>query len=296
MSQGPTIWIKFSGWFQCRLATDPDPSDEPRGVSGYVRAVAGEPDLDRIIRLQPAHAVCRSHCPAIGVSVVGVFGDPRYAAADHPLIGAPVELLDDAKFEGRNHILAEDGFEAVVPCHLRLQKGEFILQRKFAHTSTFPPATSDDFQMFAQLQATGINISPGAIGEATGIFDLGSVWTARIDELQKELAKSQSDVEKAALSARITAMKNPANARFFAARMLYSVPLGGTFIVTDTAAWLPGKTSTAVPWPLEFWCGAWDPDALSGYMVGFLGVPTEDASPLVEGIATMMADPHQERR
>ena len=39
------IWLKFTGWFQCRLATDPDPTDEPRGVSGYVRAVAGEPDL-----------------------------------------------------------------------------------------------------------------------------------------------------------------------------------------------------------------------------------------------------------
>ena len=40
--------IEFNGWFQCRLATDPDPYDEPRGVSGYVHAYAGEPDLDRL--------------------------------------------------------------------------------------------------------------------------------------------------------------------------------------------------------------------------------------------------------
>jgi hypothetical protein len=33
------VWLKFGGWFQCRLATDPDPCDEPRGVSGYVHAV-----------------------------------------------------------------------------------------------------------------------------------------------------------------------------------------------------------------------------------------------------------------
>ena len=68
------IWLKFNGWFQCRLATDPDPTDEPRGVSGYVRAVAGEPDLDRILRLQPP-VVQRSYCPQVGVKVRAVFGD-----------------------------------------------------------------------------------------------------------------------------------------------------------------------------------------------------------------------------
>src|SRR5262249_14585732 len=125
------VWIKFAGWFQCRLATDPDPCDEPRGVSGYVRAVAGEPDLDRIIRLQPKGTTPRSHCPALGVSVVAVFGDARHAPASHPLLGATVELLDDPKFEGRNHILAEDGVEAIVPCHLRIRKGRFVAQRKF---------------------------------------------------------------------------------------------------------------------------------------------------------------------
>ncbi len=44
--------ITFAGWAQCRLPTDPDPYDEPRGVSGYMYAYAGEPDLDRLIRFQ----------------------------------------------------------------------------------------------------------------------------------------------------------------------------------------------------------------------------------------------------
>src|SRR5512133_460655 len=42
--------LHFAGWFQCRLATDPDPADEPRGVSGFTFAYPGEPDLDRVIR------------------------------------------------------------------------------------------------------------------------------------------------------------------------------------------------------------------------------------------------------
>ena len=228
MSRGPTIWVKFSGWFQCRLPTDPDPSDEPRGVSGYVRAVAGEPDLDRVIRLQPVGATPRSHCPTIGVTVVRVLGDPRHGPDEHPLVGAAVDLLDDAKFEGRNHILAEDGLEAVVPCHLRIKKDGFVVQRRFADAFSFPPVTADDFQKFAQLQATGVNISPGAIGEATGTFNLAPVWKARTAELQKDLAVAHSDIERAALSSRIESMSNPGNARFFAARMLYSIPLGGS--------------------------------------------------------------------
>jgi hypothetical protein len=212
------------------------------------------------------------------------------------LLGAAVDFLDEPKFEGRNHIVAEDGFEGVVPCHLRIQKDNFLVQRKFADAFNFPPVTADDFDMFGKLQATGVNISPGAIGEATGIFDLAPVWEARTAELQKDLAAAKSDVERAALSSRIASMSDPNNARYFAARMLYSIPLGGSVSTADPQGLLPGKPSAAVAWPLEFWCGAWDPDALCGFMVGFLAIPTEAASDAAKNIAAMMADPRNERR
>jgi len=38
--------ISFEGFWQCRLATDPDPSDEQRGVSGFTYSVAGETLLE----------------------------------------------------------------------------------------------------------------------------------------------------------------------------------------------------------------------------------------------------------
>lgn len=44
--------INFEGYWQCRQATDPDPSEDPRGVSGYTYAFGNESDLDLIIRLQ----------------------------------------------------------------------------------------------------------------------------------------------------------------------------------------------------------------------------------------------------
>ena len=62
--------ISCAGWALLRLPTDPDPSDEPRGVSGYTFAFAGEPDLDRILYLQPpANFAPRSQSPPLGVRV-----------------------------------------------------------------------------------------------------------------------------------------------------------------------------------------------------------------------------------
>lgn len=40
------IEISFEGYWQCRLATDPDPSDEQRGVSGFTYSVVGESLLE----------------------------------------------------------------------------------------------------------------------------------------------------------------------------------------------------------------------------------------------------------
>src|SRR4051794_3229551 len=65
-----SLVLAFEGWCSLRQPTDPDPFDEPRGVSGYSFAFAGEPDLDRVINLQPRPGgVYRSHGPELGVSV-----------------------------------------------------------------------------------------------------------------------------------------------------------------------------------------------------------------------------------
>ena len=289
-----SLWLKFSGWFQCRLATDPDPCDEPRGISGYAHALAGEPHLDRIIRLQPEGTVPRSHCPKIGVTVTAVTGDARRFKL-HPLLGAAVELLDSPKFEGRNHILAEDGFEAIVPFHLRIRQGKFRLQRNFDDSFKFPPLNETDRGKFAQLQSTGLNVSPGAIGEATGIYDLTPVWAQRIAQLKADLARS-SEIEKAAIQSRVATMSNSFLARYFAARMLYSVLLGGKPAVHDPDGFLPGApdTSPKAPWPVDLWFGAWDADAFCGYVTGYLDIPfkKEGTTP---GLAAMVADKKQRR-
>jgi hypothetical protein len=94
--------LRFGGWFQCRLATDPDPADEPRGVSGSIKALPGEPDLDRIIRLQPP-VFRRSHTRQVGVEVREVRLDGELLR-HHPLAGAAVDLLGDPVFKGENGV------------------------------------------------------------------------------------------------------------------------------------------------------------------------------------------------
>jgi hypothetical protein len=83
--------LNTAGWFQCRLATNPDAFDDLRGHGGWTFAVSDEPDLDRIIRFQSPVAP-RSHGPTVGVFVTQVTVEGS-AVLRHPLIGAPVALL-----------------------------------------------------------------------------------------------------------------------------------------------------------------------------------------------------------
>src|SRR5262245_54460763 len=120
--------IFFEGWFQCRLATDPDPPDESRGVSGWTFAVAGEPDLDRIIRLQPQGTTPRLGGPTVGVAVSRVESNGA-TARDHVLVGANVSLLSNPVFDGRNHLEADDGREPIRPFEMFIDGAGVVIGR-----------------------------------------------------------------------------------------------------------------------------------------------------------------------
>ena len=111
--------LSFKGWAQCRLAVDPDPSNAPRGVSGYTFALPGEPDFDQIIHFQNGDDVIRrSFCPKIGVKVRGgvyykakvngdvqEFEDREPIDNGHPLYKARVDLCGNPIFDSRNSTL-----------------------------------------------------------------------------------------------------------------------------------------------------------------------------------------------
>src|SRR6185503_19282987 len=96
--------------------------------SGFNFAMAGEPDLDRVIRFQRPVAP-RSHGPRVGVFVTSVVKDGE-PLPDHPLTGAAVDLLGEPKFESRNYVLRDGSQGPIVPFILRIEGGGVTIQRE----------------------------------------------------------------------------------------------------------------------------------------------------------------------
>ena len=139
---GPSILeIEFSGWAQCRLATDPDGGFIRRGETGNAFAVGQEPDLDRLIRFQSDGTVTGSHCPKIGVFVTvsrtleTALQTLSTGVSVNEFVGAKVDLKGDPKFEGRNHFVSEDG-EPVDPFELLIYTDSGL---KLGRSVTAPP-------------------------------------------------------------------------------------------------------------------------------------------------------------
>jgi len=120
-----TMTLEFEGFFQCRLATDPDPPSETRGLSGYTFALGCESDLDQVIKLQRDEIEDRDFRQPFppylhdekgvrfGVFVKRVKLDGQ-EVKDSPFRDAPVRWPGRPKFELRNQIVA-DGFNRLVP-------------------------------------------------------------------------------------------------------------------------------------------------------------------------------------
>ena len=136
----PGRWLSldFDGWYQVRLATGGDPYNDPRGLSGWIFAYAGEPDLDRRLRLRPEGTFLRDAVDpgiAIGVDVraATLDGQPRAE-----FVGADVDFLDGACFEGHNGVFAGDGDEPIVPLTLAVSGDGVRLRRGAADAYAVP--------------------------------------------------------------------------------------------------------------------------------------------------------------
>lgn len=255
------IELRFRGWFQVRLATDPDPYDEPRGVSGYIHAYVNEPDLDRIIRFQSPPFV-RPYGPSVGMRIDQVRVNGQEVAG-HPLLGGEITLLEEPKFEGRNGVIAEDGLEPIYPFKLEIVQNDFRMCRGIV------PA-NPDFP-YEEFQAAGVEVDPAGIAAATGISSLADVWADRLQRLRGDL-ENADEPERTAIQERITFLEARTGIRFFGARMRYRYPLKTEPELTDPQGVLPEAPSLDA-WFAEFWLGGWDADALCGYCLGTLTIP-----------------------
>lgn len=274
--------LNFEGWFQCRFATDPDPSDDPRGVSGPTFTVPGEPPFDRVIRLQDPVAPRYPYTVGVNVRTVAIDGA---AVADHPLAGAAVSLLGRPQFLQRNLITAQAAWVVIVdPFDLQISGGGVELRRKALWDVTRPRLTYEDVFLQADVVAPRENkvaVQSAEVAEATGLLDYAGVRAQRTRDLEAMLAKTSDPTEKLALEKRLQALaadrimagQQLAATQFMGMQASYAFSLNGRPHVDDPDDRLGGDVGRSQVWPLTFWFGGYDVDALCGYMRGTLSVP-----------------------
>jgi hypothetical protein len=274
--------LRFEGWFQCRFATDPDPSDDPRGVSGPTFTVPGEPPFDRVIRLQDPVAPRYPYTVGVNVRAVAIDGA---AVADHPLVGAAVSLLGRPQFLQRNLITAQAAWVVIVdPFDLQISGGGAELRRKALWDVTRPHLTYDDVFLEADVVAPRQNkvaVQSAEVAEATGLLDYAGVRAQRTRDLEAMLARTSDPTERLALEKRLQALaadrimagQQLAATQFMGMQASYAFPLNGRPHVVDPDGRLGGEVGRSQVWPLTFWFGGYDVDALCGYMRGILSVP-----------------------
>jgi hypothetical protein len=255
--------LQFAGWFQCRLATDPDAYDDPRGQGGWTYAMDGEPDLDRIIRFQ-APVAPRSHGPTVGVFVTQVSVNGA-AAPGHALVGAAVALTDSAVFDGRNGQIATAAQEPIIPFRLTVEAAG-------VRVIGFDPIDLGDPAEVSRRQPIDFEGNSAEVRLATGIPNAAAFRQSRRNMLQADLAAESDPTRKAALQARIDELGQAGiRVSSLGFKLSYQYALRGPNVWDDPAQVL-GPQPANPAWEAAFWMGGWDADALCGFVQGSLTV------------------------
>lgn len=284
--------LRFRGWFQTRLATDPDSSQHSRGATGNSFAWVGEPELDRVIRFQPDGTVERTHCPPTGVEVFDAqileVGQERGVRVPEWL-GAKVALLGNPTFVGRNHITSEDG-EPIDPFELDVcsANGEYRLTRAVLGSGKL----EDESTTPLERRATGrYPVAPPRADEQSlaenfsVARELGTTTSSplsyleeRQQHLRKDLERLQREdplgVECTQVAARLSFLEEFRPGTMPWMRFFFQLTYRHTISALPMTAILPGDDLLGdTPWLIEYRMGLYDSDALSALVWGELRIP-----------------------
>ena len=271
------IVCSFHGWVQVRLATNADPPDETRGLSGYTFALPGEPDLDRILRSRDPIAP-RTHSPPIGLFVHTVTVD-GVSVPSHTLVGSQLDLLSDPMFESVNDVVMTQGVEALEPFDVQLSHAGFRLRRRDYLDPSRPEATvyTVSPELLAARRTAVFSYSTDLMKEATGCADPVAFRAARLAQLQADLPGTQDPTLRAALTRRISELEitDPQDHRTTSMQFIESrtYNLNGPIELTDPEGWLAGL-DTFTTFRCDIVMGSWDADAMSAYATGTVALPT----------------------
>jgi hypothetical protein len=236
--------IQFQGYFMCRIATDPDPTNEQRGVSGYTLALITEDPLDQVIRTQidgpgAADFLARNlREPAelmkirVGVDVNNVLfdGQPYFGPARTALLGARVYLegRDDPFagpiFDSRNNLVGSDDNMAFVvnPFEMVIRKkddqgGDLLTLRAVDYLNPQEPRQKiwqiQDPSVYARRLPTfnpSSTPAQAAIRAYDGheyFADRSAFLRQRLAELEQAKAEAREDSERATIETRIQTLR-----------------------------------------------------------------------------------------
>lgn len=291
--------LNFEGYFQMRMATDPDPTDEKRGVSGYTFAFAGEPDLDAKIHLQPDEegvwerefGPLGTPGPRVGVTVRSA---TRNGEAAPELVGAKIAFLD-AQILEHNGLLIRNDYFIIDPFRVRLMDGNKILLDRIDYLNPADPSMPTNqatSPMLERRQATTFTSNSEEVAQATGLPNAANVTLIAnrlerrrsLEALLAQTPKSNA-VKRAELESRIyqlgiveqwwnlsqgTPGNRPIDRRAHQLALQLSgwnVDMNGEIFANRLGA------DASYPWNIAFWMGGWDGDALCAWISGTWTIP-----------------------
>jgi hypothetical protein len=115
------------------------------------------------------------------------------------------------------------------------------------------------------------------VADATGITDPIAYRKKRQELLQADLERTDDLTQQAALEKRIRelAISDPRKLQVITLSYYndYRFDINGPADVIDPHNQLKGAIDTSQDWPIAFWMGGWDSDALCGYVRGMLAIP-----------------------
>lgn len=288
--------LHFRGYIQLRMATDPDPTDELRGLSGYTFALPGEPDFDRILHWQPNEPGVFERDfgndpfqPRVGVHVHEAYlGGERRPEME----GSGIALVDSSLVE-LNGLLVRNDYFAIDPVQLRVTRGDHVLLERVDLLDPKRPhlqlrqAGSPEL---LRRQPKRWHANSEVVARATGLPSAANEDLIANRQQRRaaliELRERTIDVEaRAALSTRIDeladlhkwwALSEYQNNVPPIDRRAYTLALQADGWQVDINGPVAANLLGADPsrsWPMSFWLGGWDADALCLYVSGVLRVP-----------------------
>jgi len=301
-SPPPVLEIEFQGWFQCRLATDPDGAFVRRGVTGNAFAIGDEPALDRIIRFQPDGTVKRSHCPPIGVNVTSArllrsaLHAPNTGIPVPRLVSANVNLLQDPKLEGRNHLVCEDG-EVIDPFEVQVKTADGLYLRRRVVGIPLNKMTPTERRGTGRYASSGAQVRINAMrdnlvhmGDVLSPQDFVSDRIAKLEQEAEEHAEEPLGEPAQAIAFRLKVLRATGwqvrNVRwtrfFFDCEYFHTISGEMNSKLASVAPAFQVRTPQGEPqadfdakWLIQYHLGFYDTDALAAYAYGLLRIPVD---------------------